>query len=479
MNWFILSVFFKRKKIIYMIHTMGQVELECSSLEQQFNHAGHAVAVEKGVYDVLNTGHNTDQISALMPHISCDNQEPQFQYKAQGLGLSLLIAAALSGCAWAPGLHMSGAADREAGRRTTLLTLLSQPAEDDTPPPGALTEITPQLIRQQRSIQEVDSVEQVRHLFGKPQPYRIGPGDVLNIVVWGHPEFAMASAAGAAPGGMGAPAYQAGVTGAPETGATALGGQYVSAEGTIQFPYVGSLEVKDLSEAEARDALVKKLSRYIKDPQVTLRIQAYRSNRIYIEGDVRVPGLVALNDLPMTLPEALARAGGLLPSADRSAISITRGDKTTVVNLQKLTEENINPNQILLAAGDMVRVLGREDAKVYVLGEVTAPRPVPMRYGKLTLNEALGEAVGVSQISSDPSQIYVMRNEKGDQPEIYHLNASTPYNYILAEGFQLKPRDVVYVDPASIVRWNRVISLLLPSAGALTTTRSAVNPTNR
>lgn len=413
-----------------------------------------------------------------MSLINRDHQEPRFQRKVQGLGLGVLIAATLGGCALAPGLHMSGAADRGAGQRTTLLTLLSQPAEDDSPPPDTLTEITQQLIRQQRATQEGDSVSQVKHLFGKPQPYRIGPGDVLSIVVWGHPEFAMASATAAA-GGMGAPAYQGGVTGAPETGATTLGGQYVSAEGTIQFPYIGSLEVQGLGEAEARDALVRKLARYIKDPQVTLRIQAYRSNRIYIEGDVRVPGLVALNDLPMTLPEALARAGGLLPSADRSAISVTRGDKTTVVNLQKLTEENINPNQILLAAGDMVRVLGREDAKVYVLGEVTSPRPVPMRYGKLTLNEALGEAIGVSQIGSDPSQIYVMRNEKGDQPEIYHLDASTPYNYILAEGFQLRPRDVVYVDPAPIVRWNRVISLLLPSTQAVTSSRTAVDTLNR
>lgn len=413
-----------------------------------------------------------------MPHIPCSSQEPPFKRKAQGLGLSLLIAVTLGGCAWAPGQHMSGATSQTAGKRTTLVTLLNQPAEEDSPPPGALTQITPQLIREQRAIQEVNSVEQVRHLFGTPQPYRIGPGDMLNIVVWGHPEFAMASmsAQSATPGTMTTPSYQGSITGSPETGATALGGQYVSSEGTIQFPYIGSLEVQGLSEVQARDALVRKLARYIRDPQVTLRIQAYRSNRIYIEGDVRMPGLIALNDLPMTLPEALARAGGLLPSADRSAISITRGDKTTVVNLQKLTDENVNPTQILLAAGDMVRVLGREDAKVYVLGEVTAPKPVPMRYGKLTLNEALGEAIGVSQITSDPSQIYVLRNQRGDQPEIYHLDGSTPYNYILAEGFQLRPRDVVYVDPAPIVRWNRVISMLLPSAGAITTTRTVVDP---
>ncbi len=400
-------------------------------------------------------------------------------YHAKRWPLLATLALSLGGCAYAPGLHMSAQSDAGAPKRTTLVTLLSQPAPADLPPPGALTALSPRLIRERRAGQEVRAGVQVMLRGGTEQPYKIGAGDVLSIVVWGHPEFAQAAAQAAAPATQFVPAYPGAPAPAPESSATTLGGQYVSAEGTIQFPYVGSLKVAGLTEAQARDALAQKLARVIKDPQITLRIQAYRSNRIYIEGDVRAPGLIALNDLPMTLPEALGRAGGLLPTADRSSISITRGDQTTVVNLQKLAEENVNPNQILLAAGDMVRVTGREDAKVYVLGEVTAPKPVPMRYGKLTLNEALGEAIGVSQVTSDPSQIYVLRNEKGDQPEIYHLNASTPYNYILAEGFQLKPRDVVYVDPAPIVRWNRVISLLLPSASAITTTRSVVDPNYR
>ena len=419
-----------------------------------------------------------------MPHIlDVDLAAPENRrHTLQRWPLLTALALSLGGCAYAPGLYMSGQHDAGTPKRTTLVTLLSEPSPAELPPPGALTEITPQLIRQQRSSQDVNSLEQVKHLFGTPEPYRIGAGDVLNIVVWGHPEFAMASglAQGTTATNTPGPAGIGGTTGLmPETSATALGGQYVSAEGTIQFPYVGSLKVSGLTEAQARDALAQKLSRVIKDPQITVRIQTYRSNRLYIEGEVRQPGLLALNDLPMTLPEALSRAGGLQPTADRSAISITRGDRTTIVNLQKLLEDRVNPNQILLAAGDMIRVGGLDSSRVYVLGEVTAPKPVPMRYGKLTLNEALGEAIGVSQITSDPSQIYVLRNEKGDQPEIYHLNASTPYNYILAEGFQLRPRDVVYVDPAPIVRWNRVISMLLPSAGAITTTRTVVDPNAR
>lgn len=54
------------------------------------------------------------------------------------------------------------------------------------------------------------------------------------------------------------------------------------------------------------------------------------------------------------------------------------------------------------------------------------------------------------------------------QPIIYHLDAHSPVMYALAEGFELKPQDVVYVDATSMVRFNRVISLILPTAQTIT-----------
>jgi polysaccharide export outer membrane protein len=179
---------------------------------------------------------------------------------------------------------------------------------------------------------------------------------------------------------------------------------------------------------------------------------------------VRTPGLQMVNDIPMTLPEALHRAGGFTAEADRSSVTVSRSGITTFVDLPRLSALGINPNNILLAPGDLVRVLSREDAKVYVMGEVTRPAAQSLRNGRLTLNQALGEAGGVSTTTGDPRQIYVVRTATGGEPEIFHLDASAPVSYVLAEGFELKARDVVYVDPAPLVRWNRVISLILPSA---------------
>jgi hypothetical protein len=93
--------------------------------------------------------------------------------------------------------------------------------------------------------------------------------------------------------------------------------------------------------------------------------------------------------------------------------------------------------------------------------------------------EALGDAGGINPTSGDPRQVYVIRNGAAGNPQIFHLDARTAVAYALAEGFELKARDVVFVDPVPLVSWNRVISLILPSASAVILTRDtadAVSP---
>lgn len=374
----------------------------------------------------------------------------------------VLACGALTACAFAPGITMSdgvGSASSGGGVPLPGWIRAYEPAPgkagaqagSDQPPAGILFPITPALIRMQRAQLATDVAQDVKRLFAVAKPYAIGPGDVLNIVVWDHPELNLPAAASN-------PAADA-------ASFTGVGNGYnVSPEGLIQFPFVGGIKLGGLTESQAREELVSKLGKFIKNPQITLRIQAYRSGRVYVDGEVRLPGLQAVNDVPLTLPEAIGRAGGFAATADRSTVAITRGGSTTQINLPQLARLGVNPASILLAPGDMVQVLSRDEAKVSVLGEVLRPATFPLRNGRMTLSEALGESGGVNQISGDPRQIYVLRNGATGHAEIYHLDARTPAAYALAEGFDLKARDVVFVDPSGLVRWNRVISLLLPSA---------------
>jgi polysaccharide export outer membrane protein len=200
---------------------------------------------------------------------------------------------------------------------------------------------------------------------------------------------------------------------------------------------------------------------------------AYRSKRVYVDGEVRLPGVQAINDIPMTLIEAINRAGGLQPTADQSRISVSRAGKTYLINMPLLVQRGMNPAEIMLRSGDVIRVLSREESKVFISGEVTAPRSLPMRNGRLSLNEALGEAGGINPVTGDAKKVYVIRrNSQGSV--VYQLDANVPDALALAEGFELNPKDVVYVAPTPLTNWNRTVSAMMP--GALPTAVIAGTP---
>jgi polysaccharide export outer membrane protein len=336
----------------------------------------------------------------------------------------------------------------------------------DAPPPTEM--ITEQLIATEKEANARHGLQDLSGLLvPNPPPYTIGRGDVLSIVVWDHPELAG--------GGMTAATAAADTNGtnASASANTPQPGFVVDHQGRIQFPFAGLLPVEGLTEEAARALLTQKLARYIANPNITLRVQSYRSKRVYIDGEVKQPGLQAINDIPMTLVEALNRAGGLLPTADQSRIALERGEARYRINLRDLVQKGINPGNVMLAPGDVVRVHSRDESKVFVSGEVVTPKALTMHNGRLTLNEALGETGGISPLSGDARQIYVVRKTP-ERTRVFQLDARLAGSLAMAESFELRPKDVVYVAASPLANWNRHLSLLFP--GALT---NAVGVTNR
>ena len=337
------------------------------------------------------------------------------------------------------------------------------PADVNNPPQGVITPITPALVRAQYQSRPSAVGPDVQRLFGEPSVYTIGPGDIIGIVVYDHPELLPLAGAVIAQS-------------IDPTGISSAPGFIVSADGQVSFPYVGRIRVAGLTEIDASDLFEKRLARVFKSPQVTVRIQSFRSRRAYVEGEVRTPGTQIFNDIPMTLMEAINRAGGITPLGDRSFVTLTRNNETTIINLMQMQDAGLNPNRIQLQSGDLITVRHRDESKVFVMGEISRPSALPMRNGRLSLNEALGEAGGPNLATANTGQIYVIRNNAEGSPVVFHLNASAPTALALADAFALRPRDVVYLDAVPLVSWNRLISLILPSAQTLTIGRQLVTP---
>ena len=314
-----------------------------------------------------------------------------------------------------------------------------------------IVSITPELIRTMATRNPAALPADVRQLFGKAPAYTIAPGDVIGIVVYRHPE--LMPNAGAVISQQSDP-----------TGVSVAPGFIVDGDGEISFPYIGRTKIEGMTERSAAEMISGKIKPFVKDPLVSVRIQSFRSRRVYVEGEVRTPGLQIFTDVPMTLAEAINRAGSITPAGDRSRVSLTRAERTMVIDLPLLRRLGLDPTRIPLQNGDIVNVGSRDDSRIYVMGEIQRPTALPMRDGRLSLNEALGDAGGPALQTASTDQIYVVRNSSGDVPEVFHLDAKNPVALALADRFELQPRDVVYVDPVPLARWNRVISLILPAA---------------
>jgi len=280
--------------------------------------------------------------------------------------------------------------------------------------------------------------------------YRVGPRDVLRVTVWDHPELTAPSQFPRSP--------DTAVTGATNE----VAGQVVAADGTIFVPYYGPLHVAGKTVNEVRELMTKALARYIKNPQIDIRVVAFRSQMVQVLGEVGRPGPVSITDLPLTAVDAVNLAGGSKSQADLGRVTVTRNGRIEEIDLQRLYDNGDIAQNRLLRDGDIVHVPDHARNKVFVFGEVSKPSSQFMNKGRMTLAEALGDAGGVNQITSNPGRIYVIRGDF-ERPNIFRLDAGSPDALLLAQRFPLEPLDVVYVATAEITRWNRVISQMLPT----------------
>ncbi|WP_341237709.1 polysaccharide biosynthesis/export family protein [uncultured Limnobacter sp.] len=289
--------------------------------------------------------------------------------------------------------------------------------------------------------------------------YKIGVGDLVRITVWDHPE--LTNPAGNTTG--------------------QLQGQVVLPDGTFYFPFLNKVKAAGRTTDEIRVEMTRNLEKFIRSPQVDVYIQpnGFRSQKIYVSGEVAQPGFFPITDVPTRLSDAIAQAGGLSKEADLSNVTLQRNNQTVVLDAYRLLYQGDLSQNILLQNGDVLNIPDRRLRKVFLMGEVVQPSSFVMPVGKLTLAEVLSDIGGINQNTANAQQVYVIRQavvDASSQPKlnIYHLDSTSPTSVLYADQFEMQPRDVVYVDPVRLVRINRLLGTILPSLQLLPTVRSNI-----
>ena len=354
--------------------------------------------------------------------------------KKMSLGLSLVAAAVLSGCALGPQMQMSVPGD-SAEYNGMMVHIHDIGAGDFGNGAVASSDSGAADFGDLKELMK-DSLPELE--------YRIGPLDMVQVVVWEHPELT-------SPMGQYQPA-----------------GQKVTTDGKLFYPYAGELQAAGLTAQELRAEITKRLSdKILNDPQVDVRVTGYNSRKMSVSGAVTKPGYVSFDEHPMTLPDVIACVGGFSKEADPSLLQLRRGDKVYTINYLDAFKANLPLERIMVQPEDQVFVPSlsetQKDQKAYVMGEVGRPGIVNIYNGKLTLAEALATAGGLQALNATARGIYVIRNTSDKQIDVFQLNAKNAMALAMADRFELNARDVVYVDASELATWNRLVSLIFPS----------------
>ena len=227
--------------------------------------------------------------------------------------------------------------------------------------------------------------------------YKVGTRDVLKVVVWSQQDL----------------------SGAFTVGAT----------GTVSFPLVGDIPAagRSVDEIEA-DLRAKLADGYLTNPQVSIEVAEFNSQRVYVVGEVRQPGAVPVTGA-MSLVEALAKAGSLTDNAGGDLVVLRPADGTGAqgpvvasssgatevarMDVRALQTRGLSAN-IALRDGDTIVVARAE--LIYVVGQVNAPGSYAFERD-MTVLQAISRAGGVNELGSS-KRVKIVRIVDGQKKEL-------------------------------------------------------------
>jgi polysaccharide export outer membrane protein len=269
------------------------------------------------------------------------------------------------------------------------------------------------------------------------QDYRLGPGDILDISIWGRPKISRNNV-------------------------------IVAPDGVISLPRAGVISVTGWTIAETTVGIKKILSKNYQNPEVTVLVLEFHNNKAFVLGRVSEPGVVNFPGNG-TLLEALALAGGL-PHIGKDTFltkcAIIRGNDTVIwVDLRDLLDNGNMALNARILNNVVIFIPEAEDEMAMVLGEVNNAGPVMLKRG-LNLVDALMISGGYTN-DADLEKVFIVRQD-GERGLVQQINVKAMLQTgDFSQNFALQEDDIVYVGPTGMRKFNYAMEQLLPSLSVL------------
>ncbi|SLN43489.1 Polysaccharide biosynthesis/export protein [Roseivivax jejudonensis] len=288
----------------------------------------------------------------------------------------------------------------------------------------------------------------------------ISPGDSLGLTIWENVDDGLLAGTGA--------------------NATVLEEVQVDGSGFIFVPYAGRIRAAGNSTEAVRRIITDRLGDQTPDPQVQVRRLAGDGQTVSILGAVGAQGVYPIERPTRTLGAMLANAGGVAISPEIAQVKLQRGGHTGTVWFQDLYDHPAM--DIALRGGD--KILVEEDTRSFTaLGAFGTQARVPFESQTISAVEALAQVGGLVATASDPTGVFVFRNEPaeianqvlgrtdliGAQRLVYVLDLTQPNGMFTARDFVIRDQDTVYVTEAPFTQWSKVISSVTGTLGTVST----------
>lgn len=311
----------------------------------------------------------------------------------------------------------------------------------------------------------------------QPPELRIGVGDAITVSIWE-----------SAAGGLFSSAV---VTGSGSAGARSvtIPEQVVGRDGSITIPYAGRIRVIGLTAPAVEQSIVAALAGRAIDPQAVVTVSRNVTNTVVVTGEVvngaRVP-ILARGD---RILDVIAQAGGARSPVHETFISLTRHGRTTVVPLQRLfdhPEENV-----AVWPGDTIGV-DRVQQTFTAFGATGANAEIPFDARGISLAEAIAKAGGLVDSQSNPSGVFLFRDEPvatvarlfpnyqippgvSKVNVAYRADLSNSKLFFVMRKVPIHDKDVLYIANAPFTTIQKVLSVVQQGASPAVTAKSLAN----